>query len=552
MRRAEEKILDTMTPILSAWRCLMKFVLRGCLAAVLCSFAFSFAYAQSQAGDNQPLLPSTSADTPAAQANAPKAKAAKDPHVKPGTDYPHEEVALLYTYLNFTPGNNKPNADYNGASGSFAYNLNRSLGLVGDLGFYYAGDYGGANISSKVASYMFGPRVSWRSDSRVTPYLQLLLGGIHTGTFLGTPPSHNGFSAAGGGGLDWTLSRRLALRLPQLEYMFTTVNTHQATFPAHQRDLRASAGLVFRFGYHPEMINANPTAACSVNPAAVTIGSNTVTALTVNASDPDSDTLMYSFTATGGTITGTGGTARWDLSAANPGSYNATAQVNDGHGGTVSCSAAATVNPRPIPPNRPPTVTISSDRDNVLVGECVRFTANGADPDNDQLVYAWSSNGGQLTPTNNTAQWCANGLAPGNYTTTVRVDDRKGGAADAAKSISVAAPPPPPQAAKLSDCDFKPAASARVDNVCKRILDDVATRLQNDAGARVVLTGFADPRQRQATQIATNRGKNAQTYLGTKGINANRVETRTGTGQAGAGAANQRVEIIYVPQGASY
>jgi outer membrane protein OmpA-like peptidoglycan-associated protein len=552
MRGAKGKILGTMSPHFSAWRWFMKLMLRGSLAAVLCSFVFSFAYAQSQTGDSKPLLPSTSADTSAAaQTAAPKAKA-KDPHIQPGTDYPHEELALLYSYVNFVPGNNNPNADYNGASGSFAYNFNRYAGLVGDLGLYHAGDYGGANISSKVASYMFGPRVSFRGDSRVTPYLQVLLGGVHTGTFLGTPPSHNGFAIAGGGGLDWTLSRRVALRLPQLEYLFTTVNTHQATFEAHQRDLRASAGLVFRFGYHPVAINATPTAACSVNPTAVTIGSDTSAALNVNAADADNDALTYSYSATGGNISGTGGTARWDLAGANPGSYNATANVNDGHGGMVSCSAAVTVNPRPIPPNRPPTVTLSSDRDNVLVGECVRFTANGADPDGDPLRYSWSSNGGQLTPTNNTAQWCANGLNPGNYTTTVRVDDGKGGAADAAKSIGVTAPPPPPQATKLSECAFKPAASARVDNVCKRILDDVATRLQNDAGARVVLVGYADPRQRQATQIATNRGKNAQTYLGTKGIDANRVETRTGAGQAGAGVANQRIEIIYVPQGASY
>jgi outer membrane protein OmpA-like peptidoglycan-associated protein len=262
--------------------------------------------------------------------------------------------------------------------------------------------------------------------------------------------------------------------------------------------------------------------------------------------------LTNSYSATGGNISGSGTTARWDLSGANPGSYNATAQTSDGHGGTASCTSSVTVNARPIPPNRPPTVSLSSDRDSVLVGECVRFTANGADPDGDRLNYSWTANGGQVTPTNNTAQLCTAGLAPGTYTMTVRVEDGRGGAADASKTITVQAPPPPPMSSKLSECAFKPAASARIDNVCKRILDDVATRLQNDARAKVVIIGYADPKARRAAQLATNRAGNSVKYLQTKGIDASRVETRTGTGQVGGGAANQRIELIWVPAGATY
>jgi outer membrane protein OmpA-like peptidoglycan-associated protein len=310
--------------------------------------------------------------------------------------------------------------------------------------------------------------------------------------------------------------------------------------------------LVFRFGYHPEAINQNPTAACSVNPNAVTLGANTAVNLNVNGSDPDGDNLNYTYTATGGNINGTGAQARWDLANANPGNYNATAQANDGHGGMTSCTASVTVNARPIPPNRAPTVSLTSDRDTVLVGECVNLTANGTDPDNDQLRYTWTANGGQITPNNNRAQLCTNGLNPGSYTATVRVEDGKGGAADASKATTVNAPPPPPEASKISECSFKPAASARVDNVCKRVLDDVATRLQNDARARVVLIGYSDPRGRNAARLADTRGQNTLKYLQTKGIDANRVTVRGGSGQVGAGAANQRVEIIWVPEGANY
>lgn len=224
--------------------------------------------------------------------------------------------------------------------------------------------------------------------------------------------------------------------------------------------------------------------------------------------------------------------------------------MSDGHGGTASCtSSAVTVNPRP---NRPPTVSLGVDRDTVLVGDCVHFTATGTDPDGDRLRYTWTSNGGQLTPSDTAAQWCSAGLAPGSYTTTVRVDDGRGGGADASKAITVQAPPPPPQASKINECAFKPANSARVDNVCKRILDDVATRLQNEPKATVVVIGYADPKARRSDKLASDRGQNTLMYLQSKGIDASRVTVRSGSGQVGAGAANQRVELIWVPEGATY
>src|SRR3990172_952564 len=511
----------------------MKLFLRVCAVVTLGFLALSLSYAQSQ--------------TPAA--------GNRDPHVQPGTDFPHEELFVGYSHLRVSPGNNLARALFNGASGSFAYNFNRYLGLVGDLGGYRDGEYVTTGTSSNIVSYLLGPRVSFRNDSRVTPFVQLLLGGARgsgdTG-FLGWGSSLNGFALATGGGLDWTLSRRVALRLPQVEYLMTRFNSNTAGVPSHQNNLRASAGLLFRWGYKPVMINQSPTAACSVTPNSVTIGSDTAVAVNVNGSDADGDSLSYSYSATGGNIAGTGTTARWDLANLNPGSHKATAQANDGHGGMTSCSASVTVNPRPIPPNRPPTVNITSDRDTVLVGECVRFTANGADPDNDMLRYIWTANGGQVTPTNNTGQLCTTGLAPGTYTMTVRVEDGRGGAADASRTITVQAPPPPPMSSKLGECSFRPAASSRVDNVCKRILDDVATRLQNDPRARLVIVGYANPAAANSARLADTRGQNTVRYLQTKGIDATRVTVRAGTGQVGGGVANQRVELIWVPEGATY
>jgi outer membrane protein OmpA-like peptidoglycan-associated protein len=526
----------------------VKLMLRGSVLLGIWLLALSPGFAQSTSDTQTTLLPPAPAS---AAAPAQTAKANKT-HIKPGTDFPHEELFLGYSYVHVSPGGGLSKADFNGGSGSFAYNFNRFFGLAGDLGGYHAGDYAGASISNNVFSYLFGPRLSYRNNSRLTPFAQVLLGGAHVGSGI-LPTSKNGFAMTTGGGLDVGVNRRFAIRLFQVEYFLTRFDTGIVGIPTHQNNMRTSSGLVVRWGYKPVAINQVPTAACSVNPNAVTIGANTVVMLTANGSDPDGDTLTYSYSATGGTIAGTGTNARWDLAGQNPGSYNATAQVNDGHGGTASCSAAVTVAARPIPPNRPPTVTLRSDRPTVIAGERDGFTATCTDPDGDPVTLRWSTNAGQIIGNGPNVQLDTTGLNPGTYVVTVRCEDNRGGAADASASIQVTAPPPAPMSSKISQCDFRAVNSARVDNVCKRVLDDVALRLQNDPQAKVVIVGYADPRERRPDTLAGTRATNAVNYLATsRNVDRSRVSTRTGSGQAGAGAANRHIDIIWVPAGATY
>ena len=97
------------------------------------------------------------------------------------------------------------------------------------------------------------------------------------------------------------------------------------------------------------------------------------------------------------------------------------------------------------------------------------------------------------------------------------------------------------------------SGSARADNVCKRNLDDVAVRLQSDPKSKVVLTGYADPKEAHADNLAAQRGEVCKKYLGDKsGIDASRVEVRTAAGTSDAGQENRRLDIIFVPDGASY
>jgi hypothetical protein len=69
----------------------------------------------------------------------------------------------------------------------------------------------------------------------------------------------------------------------------------------------------------------------------------------------------------------------------------------------------------------------------------------------------------------------------------------------------------------------------------------------------VVLVGYADPEEAHAERLATRRGDAGKKYLGDeKGIDATRIEVRSESGTAGAGVENRRLDVVFVPDGASY
>lgn len=153
-------------------------------------------------------------------------------------DTPTAEVSASYSYLRFGVSNG---VNQNGGSVSIAGNVNRWLGIAADLGGYHAAPSG---VTVNTFTYMGGPRFSYRKSGSVTPFAQVLLGGVRgTLSAFGSSVSTNGFAYSAGGGVDFRVAKHVAFR-PQLDYIGMrlgggTVNT-----------VRGSFGIVFRFGNH--------------------------------------------------------------------------------------------------------------------------------------------------------------------------------------------------------------------------------------------------------------------------------------------------------------
>jgi len=174
------------------------------------------------------------------------------------------EVFGGYSYLRFNPGNGASAANFNGGSGSIAYNVLPWVGVVADIGGYHWGGSAREDLSGSTAvSYLFGPKVSYHVGP-IVPFVHALFGGVH-GSISGTTCessdsrvhpegcttesetlSDNVFGMALGGGVDWNVTHHLGVRLVQAEYVMTNFNANFAGNTS-QNNVRVSAGVTVRF-----------------------------------------------------------------------------------------------------------------------------------------------------------------------------------------------------------------------------------------------------------------------------------------------------------------
>jgi hypothetical protein len=265
--------------------------------------------------------------------------------------------------------------------------------------------------------------------------------------------------------------------------------------------------------------------------------------LSANATDPDGDTLLYTWSTTGGKISGDGPNATLDLSGVADGTYTVTVEVDDGCGCIAFTSTTVTVEHCrciPAPVIACPTVSVSCP-DTGTVGTPVRFTANvsGGDP-GVTPTFNWTVSAGTISSGQGTSSITVDttGVA-GGTTITATVDV---GGYDRSCSTSSSCTVNFPRVAVPRKIDEY--GNIRFNDEKAR-LDNYAIELQNDPTSQGYLICYGGRRGRAGE--AQRRCDRAKDYLvTTRGIDSSRIVTVDGGYKE-----ELTVELWIVPSGAT-
>jgi opacity protein-like surface antigen len=152
------------------------------------------------------------------------------------------EIGGGYQYLRFNPADSVDGLNMHGWNTGVQFNPSETLGLVAEFTGTFTNETG---VDPGLYTFLFGPRYRFQTaNSGLKPFLHALFGAGRLtvqGSFADN--SETAFTMALGGGLDYQLSQRLALRVVQLDYLHTRFD------PDGQNNLRFAAGIVVRFGY---------------------------------------------------------------------------------------------------------------------------------------------------------------------------------------------------------------------------------------------------------------------------------------------------------------
>ena len=271
--------------------------------------------------------------------------------------------------------------------------------------------------------------------------------------------------------------------------------------------------------------------------ATCTPSSSREVTLTADSRDPDNDTLLHTWTVTGGRISGEGRTVTWDLSGANPGTYTASVEVNDGNQHTANATTTVTVaNCTDCKPPCP-TVSVSCPTD-VEDGAPITFTASVGDAGNLSLTYNWSVSAGTISSGQGTSSITVDTKGVGGSTVTATVE--LGGVdpicsrtASCSTAVKTVVPNLPRKFDEYGNIRF---------NDEKARLDNYAIELQNDPGATATIIAYGS-----CEGEGQARADRAQNYLvNTRGIDAGRITTVDGGCRE-----DLTVQLWVVPTGAS-
>jgi hypothetical protein len=202
--------------------------------------------------------------------------------------------------------------------------------------------------------------------------------------------------------------------------------------------------------------------------------------LVANATDPDNDQLLYTWSVTGGRLSGEGRQVTWDLTGVEDGTYTATVEVNDGNQHTANGSTTVTVRECDgcAPPPPPcPSVSVSCPTD-VEVGQPITFTAS-VSGEGGPWTYNWSVSAGTITSGQGTSTItvATDGIGGATVTATVNLGGADPSCTGTTASCSTSVRPEKPISSK-----FDEYGNIRFNDEKAR-LDNYAIQLQNDPTA---------------------------------------------------------------------
>jgi hypothetical protein len=194
-------------------------------------------------------------------------------------DYPKVEVFADYSYIHANPQNNNIIGTFslNGGGGGGAFFLNKYIGIKAEFEGYGSLNHtvviaGGNAVcpgapsctivaSGNLFTYNIGPELKYRMH-HFEPFAEAMFGGAHSNFYgniftacQGVPscqtasksPSNNAFDFIIGGGIDIPLTKSIAVRPAELDYVLTRFGNGFTGGNNNQSNFRYQAGISFRF-----------------------------------------------------------------------------------------------------------------------------------------------------------------------------------------------------------------------------------------------------------------------------------------------------------------
>ena len=432
-----------------------------------------------------------------------------------------------------------------GIGGDFAYNFDPHWALEIDAG--YNRD---SQSSSSEYTAGFGPRFMWRADS--ANFFLHALGGYNNVTYNLSPgrglTGNDNIGAVMGGGMDIPFAQHFAWRVFEADYVWTRHNFSSTVGPelpnlrrVSFEGVRLRTGIVYSWGGEPTV---PPAASCSVQPTEVIVGEPITATVSASNFNPK-HSVTYSWSGTGGQVTGKDTTANIDTNNVAPGSYSVSAHVTDpkaSKNNTATCTANYTV--KPLPPKNPPTMSVSANPTELLPGGTVNLSASCTSPDNVPVSVAnWTSTPGSVSGNGNSATLDTTGLPPGPVTVTATCTDSRGLTAQASTQVTIQNPPPPVNKeleARLalhsvyfptslpSEKDPSGGLLPSQQKTLLTLATDFKQYLQAKPDAHLILEGHTDPRGSDALNqaLSERRAARVKSFLVEQGVPESDIETK--------------------------